>query len=168
MLSARTAVRAFTSSAASFAAAPAASAASSVKAELTLNFALPHRALVSKKEVKRVTLPGRDGVLGLEKSSPPLLTEMKPGVVRVDYNDNTSEEFFVPGGFAFKHASNVMDVSAPEGVKLDSIDAEALRAANAEAVKSLAAAAAGSKAAAEARLTLEVYKVLGAAAKVQL
>ncbi len=125
-----------------------------------MNFATPHRAFVVKKEVKRVTVPGRDGAMGIEKNSPPMLTELKPGLVRVDFNDSTpSEEFFVPGGFAFKHANNVMDVSAPEGVKLDSIDADALRAANAEAVKALAAATAGSKAAAEAKIQLEVFKV---------
>ena len=134
------------------------------RAELTLNFAIPHRSIVNKKEVKRVTVPGRDGALGIEKNSPPLLTELKPGVVRVDYNDSTaSEEYFVPGGFAFKHANNVMDVSAPEGVKLDSVDADALRAANAEATKALAAATMGSKAHAEAKIQLELFKVRPAA-----
>lgn len=107
-----------------------------------------------------MTVPGRDGALGIQKSSPPLLTELKPGVVRVDYNDSTaSQEFFVPGGFAFKHANNVVDVSAPEGVKLDSVDQDALRAANAEATKALAAATLGSKAHAEAKIQLELYKV---------
>ena len=128
--------------------------------ELTLNFAIPHRAIVNKKEVKRVTVPGREGALGIERNSPPLLTELKPGVVRVDFNDSTaSEEYFVPGGFAFKHANNVMDVSAPEGVKLDSVDPDALRAANAEATKALAAATPNSKAQAEAKIQLELFKV---------
>ncbi len=134
--------------------------------ELTLSLALPHRSLVAKKEVMRVTVPGRDGVLGIEKNSPPLLTELKAGVIRVDYKDNTNEEFFVPGGFAFKHANNVMDVSAPEGVKLEHVDVDALRAAAAEATKDFAAAAPGSKAAAEARLALDLFKVLGQAVKV--
>ena len=125
-----------------------------------MNFAIPHRAIVNKKEVKRVTVPGREGALGIERNSPPLLTELKPGVVRVDFNDSTaSEEYFVPGGFAFKHANNVMDVSAPEGVKLDSVDPDALRAANAEATKALAAATPNSKAQAEAKIQLELFKV---------
>jgi F0F1-type ATP synthase epsilon subunit len=160
----RAASRAFTSSAVSRA--TAAPAATSALSELTLSLALPHRSLVAKKEVLRVTVPGRDGSLGIEKNSPPLLTELKAGVIRVDYKDNSSEEFFVPGGFAFKHANNVMDVSAPEGVKLENIDVDALRAAATEAGKDLAAAAPGSKAAAEARLALDMYKVLGQAVKV--
>ena len=159
----RAASRAISSTASARLAAPAASATSGVLPELTLSLALPHRSLVAKKEVKRVTLPGRDGALGLEKNSPPLLTELKPGVIRVDYLDNTAVEFFVPGGFAFKHANNVCDVSAPEGVKLDQVDTDALKAASAEAAKDLAAAPAGSKAAAEAKLAQEVFKALGSA-----
>ncbi len=83
-------------------------------------------------------------------------------------SDNSIEEVFVPGGFAFKHANNTMDVSAPEAVKLEHVDADALRAANAEAVKKLAGAAAGSREATEAKIALEVYGALGKAMKVQL
>jgi F0F1-type ATP synthase epsilon subunit len=103
---------------------------------------------VGKREVKRVTVPGRDGALGVERGTPSIVTELKAGVVRVDFMDGAVEEYFVPGGFAFKHANNSCDVSAPEGVKLDQVDTDALRAAAAEATKELAAAPAGSKAAA--------------------
>jgi F0F1-type ATP synthase epsilon subunit len=136
--------------------------------QLTLNFAIPHRAIVNKREVKSVTIPGRDGVMGVERNAPPLVAELKPGVVRVDFLDNTTEEVFVPGGFAFKHANNTMDISAPEGVKLEHIDVEALRARNAEAVAKLAAAAAGSKDAAEAKIQLELYNALSKSVKVAL
>jgi F0F1-type ATP synthase epsilon subunit len=115
-----------------------------------------------------VTIPGRDGVMGVERNAPPLVAELKPGVVRVDFLDNTTEEVFVPGGFAFKHANNTMDISAPEGVKLEHIDVEALRARNAEAVAKLAAAAAGSKDAAEAKIQLELYNALSKSVKVAL
>ena len=136
--------------------------------QLTLNFAIPHRAIVNKKEVKSVTIPGRDGAMGLERNSPPIVSELKPGVVRVDFLDNSSEEVFIPGGFAFKHANNMIDVSAPEAVKLEHVDVDALRARNAEAVQKLAAAAAGSKEAAEAKIVLEVYNALSKAVKITL
>lgn len=163
---ARSVVRAFSSSAlrAAEAAAPAAAASS----ELVLNFAVPSKPLVYKKAVKRVTLPGRDGAFGLEKNSPPMLSELKPGVVRVDYEDNTSEEHFIPGGFAFKHPNNVVDVSSPESLKLDQVDAEALKAANQEAQRAKDGATPGSKEFVEAQLSLEVYRILSQAAKVQL
>ncbi len=150
------------------AAAPAASATAAVLPELTLTLALPNRSLVAKREVARVTLPGRDGVFGTEKNSPPVVAELAPGLVRVDYLDATSEEFFIPGGFAFKHANNSMDVSTVEGVKLDTVDVDALRAANADAVKRRDAAEAGSKPHAEAKLAIEVYRTLGLALKIAL
>lgn len=78
-----------------------------VAGELTLTLAVPARALVHKKAVKRVTLPGRGGTFGLEKNSPTMVSELRPGIVRVDNLDNTIEEYFIPGGFAFKHANNV-------------------------------------------------------------
>lgn len=149
-------------------AAPAAAAAAAAGSELVLNFAVPAKPLVFKKVVTRVTLPGRDGTFGLEKNSPPLLSELKPGVVRVDYPDATSDEFFVPGGFVFKHPNNVLDVSAPESVRLDQVDGEALKAANAEAQKKKDASAAGSKEHAEAQLVLETYRILAQSAKVTL
>jgi F0F1-type ATP synthase epsilon subunit len=136
--------------------------------QLTLNFAIPHRAIVNKKEVKSVTIPGRDGVMGVERNAPPIVAELKPGVVRVDFLDNTTEEIFIPGGFAFKHANNLMDISAPEGVKLEHIDADALRARNTEAQQKLSSAAAGSKEAAEAKITLELYQALSKAAKIAI
>ena len=136
--------------------------------QLTLNFAIPHRAIVNKKEVKSVTIPGREGVMGVERNAPPVVAELKPGVVRVDFLDNTTEEVFIPGGFAFKHANNTMDISAPEGVKLEHIDVEALRVRNTEAALKLAAAVAGSKEAAEAKIVLEVYAALSKAVKVSL
>ena len=136
--------------------------------QLTLNFAIPHRAIVNKKEVKSVTIPGRDGVMGVERNAPPIVAELKPGVVRVDFLDNTTEEIFIPGGFAFKHANNLMDISAPEGVKLEHIDADALRARNTEAQQKLASATPGSKDAAEAKITLELYQALSKAAKISI
>lgn len=166
MLAARSVVRAFSSSA--IRAADAAAATGAAAPELILNFAVPSKPLVYKKAVKRVTLPGRDGAFGLEKNSPPLLSELKPGVVRVDYEDNTSEEHFIPGGFAFKHPNNVVDVSAPESLKLTEVDADALKSANAEAQKKKDAASPGTKEFVEAQLSLEVYRILSQAAKVQL
>jgi len=159
-------VRAFHVASVATAAAEKAAAAADTS-ELVLNLAVPHRSLVAKMAVKRVTLPGRDGVFGVEKNSPPLLSELRPGVIRVDFNDGASEEYFVPGGFSFKHANNVMDVSCPEGVKLDQVDVDALRAANTEAGKKRDAAA-GSKEAAEAKVVLELYRSLSQSLKITL
>jgi len=165
----RAAVRAVHTTAAVRAEAGAAAATAGKEADLTLNFAIPHMTILSKKVVSRVTLPGRDGAFGIEKNSPAFLSELRPGVVKVEFADaSAAEEYFVPGGFCFKHPNNIIDVSAPEGVKLDSIDTDALRAANAEAVKARDAATPGSAAYAEAKVTLELYRILSQAAKVTL
>lgn len=163
----RTVIRHFHSTALRAKEAPVAAVTGKLN-ELTLNFAVPHRAIVNRKEVKRVTFPGREGAMGIERNAPPIVSELRPGVVRVDHADGSIEEVFVPGGFAFKHANNTMDISSPEAVKLDSIDVEALRAANADAVKKLAGAAANSKEAVEAKVSLEVFSALGKALKVTL
>lgn len=162
----RFAVRSFTTSRLVAAAEPAAAAAAT--SELVLNFAAPTRSLVAKKVVSRVTLPGRDGAFGIEKNSPPLVSELRPGVVRVDFADNSSEDFFIPGGFSFKHANNVIDVSTPEGIKLDQVDVDALKLANGEATKKRDAATPGSKEHAEAKVVLELYRTLSQALKVTL
>ena len=64
-----------------------------------------------------------------------MLSELRPGVVHVEMEDGASEKYFIPGGFAFTHANGTLDISAPEGCKLDDIDVEqfkkcALRALN--------------------------------------
>ena len=64
--------------------------------ELRFNFAVPDRVLVDNKSVTRVTLPGRGGTMGIEKNMPPVVTELRPGVVLVEYEKGEKEEFFVP------------------------------------------------------------------------
>ena len=151
-LSLRPLVRAF--------AAEAAPASASAPTELTLNFAAPARSIVAKKAVVRVTVPGRGGALGVEKNTPTILTELAPGIVTVNHTDNSVEKVFIPGGFAFKHANNNMDVSTPEAVKLDMVDADALRSAAASEAKKRDGALPGSKEHVEASLCLDVYKSL--------
>lgn len=128
--------------------------------ELILNLAVPHTTLVGNSEVKMVTVPGRDGVFAVEKSSPPIISELRPGLLRVDHLNGDVQEFFVPGGFVFNHAGNKCDVSVPEGVSLDDIDTERVRSELAGWAAKKAGAAAGSKQAAEADAALEVLTTL--------
>ncbi len=129
-------------------------------AELVLNLAVPHTTLVGNAEVKMVTVPGRDGVFAVEKSSPPIISELRPGLLRVDHLSGEVQEFFVPGGFVFNHAGNKCDVSVPEGVSIEDIDTDRVRSELAAWNSKKAAAAAGSKQAAEADAALEVLTTL--------
>lgn len=56
-----------------------------------------------------------------------MLSELRPGVVLVETEDGASEKYFIPGGFAFTHANGTLDISAPEGCKLDDIDVDAFK-----------------------------------------
>jgi F0F1-type ATP synthase epsilon subunit len=128
--------------------------------ELVLNLAVPHTTLVGNAAVKMVTVPGRDGVFAVEKSSPPIISELRPGLLRVDHLSGEVQEFFVPGGFIFNHAGNKCDVSVPEGVSLEDIDTERVRGEIASWNAKKAGAPAGSKNAAEADAALEVLTTL--------
>jgi F0F1-type ATP synthase epsilon subunit len=67
-------------------------------ADLHLSLAVPSRVLVNNKVVSRVTLPGRGGVMGVERGVPPFGSELKPGVILVEYEKGEAEKFFVPVG----------------------------------------------------------------------
>eukprot|EP01138_Halocafeteria_seosinensis_P015719 gb/GECG01016040.1/.p1 GENE.gb/GECG01016040.1/~~gb/GECG01016040.1/.p1 ORF type:complete len:178 (+),score=21.20 gb/GECG01016040.1/:1-534(+) len=134
--------------------------ASATTEELRVNLAVPHTSLVANAEVKRVTLPGRGGAYGLEKNSPAMVSELRPGLVQIDYPEGNSDKYFIPGGFCFMHKDNKVDVTVPEGVRLEDIDTERVRELNQQAVSKRDSAQAGSKEAAEAIIEIEVYKSL--------
>mmetsp|Transcript_92646 Transcript_92646/g.257683 ORF Transcript_92646/g.257683 Transcript_92646/m.257683 type:complete len:180 (-) Transcript_92646:95-634(-) len=128
---------------------------------LLLTFAVPDKAIVDRQAVSRVTVPGRAGTYGIQRRSPPTLSELRPGIVDVEFEGKSeSERYFIPGGFAFTHANNTVDVSAPEAVRLDDIDLDLLRQKSEEARLKQEAAAPGSREEAEAKVASEVYKAL--------
>eukprot|EP00500_Bicosoecida_sp_ms1_P009805 CAMPEP_0203823840 /NCGR_PEP_ID=MMETSP0115-20131106/50227_1 /ASSEMBLY_ACC=CAM_ASM_000227 /TAXON_ID=33651 /ORGANISM="Bicosoecid sp, Strain ms1" /LENGTH=185 /DNA_ID=CAMNT_0050732873 /DNA_START=49 /DNA_END=606 /DNA_ORIENTATION=- len=133
-----------------------------VDGDMLLTFAVPDKALVQKRAIFRVTVPGRAGTFGIQKRSPPMLAELRPGVVDVDFDGKgDSVQYFVPGGFAFTHADNTVDVSAPEAVLLEDIDADLVRSEAEKAKQAKDAAASGSPEEAKAAIASEVYKALG-------
>lgn len=75
---------------------------------------------------------------------------------------------YVQGGFAFINPDNSCTVSSPEGVSLDDIDTDRVKA-EADALQGvLATASKGSKEEAEAHVGLEVYKALAHSLKISL
>lgn len=143
-------------------------AAAAKNENLVLRLSSPTASLVAGKEVKLVTVPGADGVYAVGRNAPPMLSELKPGVVSIEYLDGQKEKFFIPGGFAFTNRDNTLEISTPEGVSMDDIDVDALKSEVAAAKSKLAAAEKGSREEAEARLALRLYKTMGFALKVQI
>ncbi|MDU8909699.1 F0F1 ATP synthase subunit epsilon [Aestuariicoccus sp. MJ-SS9] len=66
----------------------------------TMQFDLvsPERSLMSA-EVKSVVIPGADGDMTAMPNHAPLITTLRPGILRVE-TDKGTEEFVVTGGFA--------------------------------------------------------------------
>ncbi len=155
---ARGAVRLVSSSARALA--EAAAAGGGAATELRVTIALPSKALVSNADCLRVTLPGREGVFGLEKKSPAMLTELGPGLVYVERVDGTKEKFLIPGGFSVLGKNNDLLVTIPEAARADEIDVDRLRDQYAAAQAKRDAAPAGSRERAEAVIVCDTYKAV--------
>lgn len=129
--------------------------------EMRLNFSVPAHSIIANKPVFRVTVPGRAGTYGIQARSPASLSELRPGVVDVEFaGKDENVKYFIPGGFAFTHGDNSVDVSAPDAFLLEDIDADLVRSKAEELRQARDNAADGSFEEAEAKVGLEVYKAL--------
>jgi|SRR5579885_390759 F-type H+-transporting ATPase subunit epsilon len=71
-------------------------------------------------EADMVVAPGSEGVLGILPRHAPLLTMLKPGELRIKYN-NDEEALFVAGGF-MEVSHNVVTVLADAAERAEDID----------------------------------------------
>ena len=87
-------------------------------------------------EAKFVVLPGESGELGILPGHTPLITRIRPGLVKVVHEDNSEESFFVAGGLLEVQPDHVTVLSdtAIRGEDLDEEKAELARAKAREAL----------------------------------
>lgn len=87
-------------------------------------------------EAKFVVLPGESGELGILPGHTPLITRIRPGLVKVVLEDNSEESFFVAGGLLEVQPDHVTVLSdtAIRGEDLDEEKAELARAKAREAL----------------------------------
>ena len=116
--------------------------AGSIPKKLSFSLLSPHHSILSKAEVDMVIIPGADGLFGVLPGHVPIITELKPGVVTVQV-DNNVERYFVSSGFAFVHPDSSTEVCALEAVKVSELDADAVRSGIEGAKSSLASASDG-------------------------
>ena len=136
--------------------------------ELMLNLCSPTETVYANKAISSVIIPGADGEYGVTAGHSPIVAELKAGVVQVLHKDDDSvEKFFVSGGFALTHESNVTDITTPEIARLDDLDEAAIRAGFTEA-SSKVGSAADETAKAEAQIEMETFKAMGAALGISL
>jgi F-type H+-transporting ATPase subunit epsilon len=92
--------------------------------KLTFDLVSPERLLMSA-EANMVTVPGAEGDMGIMAGHAPVITTLRPGVVRVDGGSEGPDKIFVRGGFAEVTPSG-LTVLAEEAIPLDALDSEAL------------------------------------------
>ena len=85
---------------------------------------------------KFVVLPGESGELGIMPGHTPLISRIRPGLVRIVLEDDTEESIFVAGGLLEVQPRHITVLSdtAIRGGELDAEKAEAARQAAQEAL----------------------------------
>src|SRR5437764_4094895 len=88
-------------------------------------------------EARFVVLPGESGELGIYPRHTPLITRVRPGVVRIEKPDGAVEFVFIAGGIleVQPHRVTVLSDTAIRGKDLDEEKANEARAAAEEALK---------------------------------
>lgn len=83
-----------------------------------------------------VVLPGESGELGVLPGHTPLITRIRPGLVKIVHEDKSEESIFVAGGLLEIQPDHVTVLSdtAIRGADLDEAQAEAARAKAKEAL----------------------------------
>jgi len=54
--------------------------------------------IIFSEEVKMTMLPAHEGYMSILKKHIPLITFLRPGIIKVDKKDENSEEFFIEDG----------------------------------------------------------------------
>ena len=88
-------------------------------------------------DAKFVVLPGEAGELGILPGHTPLISRIRPGLVRIVLEDNSEESIFVAGGLleVLPGHVTVLSDTAIRGGDLDEEKAEAARQAAQEALR---------------------------------
>jgi F-type H+-transporting ATPase subunit delta len=158
----RIANRAFHSVARRAAAAEGATGATATKVNLNLN--TPYQSFFKNAKVDLVQIPGTSGEYGVTAGHIPLISQLKPGIIKVHVErEKEVQQFFTAGGFALTHADSTTDIACVELVKLEDVDQAAAEAGLAKYKAAVAAAADGTPEKFEAQIGLETHQALLAA-----
>ncbi|VTU08382.1 F0F1 ATP synthase subunit epsilon [Actinobacillus porcinus] len=89
-------------------------------------------------EVKSVQATGIEGELGILAGHTPLLTAIKPGIVKFTYTDGIEEVVYVSGGF-LEVQPNIVTVLADVAIRGSELDEERILAAKKKAEENIVA-----------------------------
>lgn len=90
-------------------------------------------------EVKSIQASGIEGELGILAGHTPLLTAIKPGIVKITFADGKEEVIYVSGGF-LEVQPNVVIVLADTAIRGAELDSDRILAAKKRAEENIKAA----------------------------
>ena len=87
-------------------------------------------------EVKQIQTTGVEGELGILPGHTPLLTAIKPGIVKFTLQDGNEEVIYVSGGF-LEVQPNIVTVLADVAIRGSELDADRIREAKRKAEENI-------------------------------
>ena len=87
-------------------------------------------------EVKQIQATGVEGELGILPGHTPLLTAIKPGIVKFTLQDGNEEVIYVSGGF-LEVQPNIVTVLADVAIRGNELDADRIREAKRKAEENI-------------------------------
>ena len=87
-------------------------------------------------EVKQIQATGVEGELGILPGHTPLLTAIKPGIIKFTLQDGNEEVIYVSGGF-LEVQPNIVTVLADVAIRGRELDAERIREAKRKAEENI-------------------------------
>ena len=87
-------------------------------------------------EVKQIQATGVEGELGILPGHTPLLTAIKPGIVKFTFQDGNEEVIYVSGGF-LEVQPNIVTVLADVAIRGNELDADRIREAKRKAEENI-------------------------------
>ena len=87
-------------------------------------------------EVKQIQATGVEGELGILPGHTPLLTAIKPGIVKFIFQDGNEDVIYVSGGF-LEVQPNIVTVLADVAIRGSELDADRIREAKRKAEENI-------------------------------
>ncbi|HUO99227.1 MAG TPA: F0F1 ATP synthase subunit epsilon [Rhizomicrobium sp.] len=95
--------------------------------KISFDLVSPEKLLLSD-EAEMITIPGREGDMGVMAGHMPLISTLRPGTITVKGGaEGAEQKFFVAGGFAEVNAEK-LTVLAEEALPMQELDSAALEA----------------------------------------
>uniref|UniRef100_A0A673JZ77 ATP synthase F(1) complex subunit delta, mitochondrial n=1 Tax=Sinocyclocheilus rhinocerous TaxID=307959 RepID=A0A673JZ77_9TELE len=96
--------------------------------QMSFTFASTDYVFFKEANVKQIDVPTLTGAFGILPAHVPTLQVLRPGVVTVFNDDDSSTKYFVSSGSVTVNADSSVQLLAEEAVPLDSLDLAAAKA----------------------------------------